>query len=128
MGDDSVLDVADQGCVDIRQRACRQGQVPEAHVRQGVQHLVDHMVSAPEVVVEGDGHTVPQSRGADGILQRGQDLVVLAGAGAEGLRPLWSGAGKHTPMGDQVNVGNRTQQFVHLFTPPWRCGPPPPAR
>ncbi len=128
MGDDSVLDVPDQGGVDVRQGAGRQGQIPEAHVRQSVQHLVDHMVAAPEVMVEGDGHTVPQPCGADRLFQRGQDLVVLAGPGAKGLRPLGSGAGEGAPVGDPVDMGNRVQQFINLVTPPWQCGPPPPVR
>ena len=117
-----------QRSVDIRQGAGRQGQIPESHVSQSVQHLIDHMVAAPEVMVEGDGHTVPQPRGPDRLLQRGQNLIVLSGASAEGLRPLGPGAGKYAPAGDTVNMRDHAQQVIHLVTPLSRYGPPPPAR
>ena len=49
----------------------------EAHFCKLIEHHIDDMVAVAEMVVEADGHAVAQARQANGILQRGDDLVLV---------------------------------------------------
>ena len=116
-GDDTVFDVVDEGGVDCRQGAGRQGQVLEAHAGQGVQHLVHHMVSVSEVVVEGDGHAVLEPRAADGLLQAPHHLVLPPGPVLEGGGVLLRRPGEGSPVADLPDVGDPFKGvFVHGHT------------
>ena len=117
MGDNAVFDVLDEGRVDGGQRGCRQRQVPIAHLRQLVHHHIHNVVTVAEVMVEADGHAVAQPCAADGLLQRGNHLVLLVIPLTEGGSLFLCGAAKQTVVADLVNMGNVFQRY-HLTVPP----------
>ena len=117
MGDNAVFDVLDQGRMDGGQRGRRQRQVMIAHLRQLVHHHVDNVVTVAEVMVEADGHAVAQPCAADGLLQRGNHLVLLVIPLPEGGGFFLRGAGKQTVVADLVNMRNIFQRY-HLTDPP----------
>ena len=119
MGDDAVLDVADQGGVDRGQRAGRQGQVFIAHFRQLIHHGVDDVVAVAEVVVEADGHAVLQAGAADGLLQGGHQLVLTGGAGLEGGGVLLPRAVVRPVVADLVDMRDLFK-LDHVKSPPLR--------
>ena len=119
MGDDAVLDVADQGGVDRGQGAGRQGQVFIAHFRQLIHHGVDDVVAVAEVVVEADGHAVLQAGAADGLLQGGHQLVLTGGAGLEGGGVLLPRAVVRPVVADLVDMRDLFK-LDHVKFPPLR--------
>ncbi len=72
-GDDPVPDVFDQRGVDIGKAGRRQMQVLEAHLGQFVHHHIHNLVTAAEMVVEGDRHPVLEAAFDDGLL-KGDDF------------------------------------------------------
>ena len=128
MGNHAVFDMLDQRRVDRGKRTGGQSQIPEPHLCQRTHHLVHHMVAAPEVVVEGDGHAVLQAGGPDGVLQGGQDFILLPRPVLERLRILLRHAAERAPVCDLADMGDALQQFFiyHRSTPPLtRCPLPP---
>ena len=59
-GDHAVFDVADDRLMHVKDRACVDGQIFDAHLGNLVQHHVQHIVAVSHVVVEGNGHSVPE--------------------------------------------------------------------
>ena len=84
-GHDAILDVLDEGFVDIVQAGSSHVEVLDAHLGNLVHHHVEHLVATTEVVVEGYRHAVLQAGTADSLLQRNHllalSLILLAGRG-----------------------------------------------
>ena len=59
-GDNAVFDVTDDWLVHVKNRACVDRQVLDAHFCDLIQHHVQHIVAVSHVVVEGNGHSIPE--------------------------------------------------------------------
>ena len=57
-GDHARFDMVDQRIMAVKQGACLQRQIFDAHGRDLGQHHVEHKVAVAQVVVEGDRHPV----------------------------------------------------------------------
>ena len=115
--DQSGADVPNQGAVDGSQRGSRQGQIPESHGRQLIQHHIQDVVAVAEVMVEADGHAVLQSGFPNGFFQRRHHFIPISTALLEGCGLLGVGAGEYPVVGDFVNMGNLFQ-INHVRFPP----------
>ena len=73
------------------------------------------MISAPEMVVEGDGHAVFQSSGPDGCLQTGQNFVLTGGALLEGGSMFGRNTGKDAAVGNLIDMGD-ILQLIHAYS------------
>ena len=119
VGDDAILDMADQGGVDGGQGAGSQGQVLKAHFRQLIHHGVDDMVAVAEVVVEADGHAVPKAGASDGLLQGGHQLVLPGGPGLECGGVLLAGTVIQPVVADLTDMRDFFK-LDHVKSPPLR--------
>ena len=60
-GDGAVLDVLYNRVMGVPQGAGADGNIPNPQGGDGLHHHVHHIVPVPQVVVEGDGHSIPQA-------------------------------------------------------------------
>ena len=75
-GDNTVLDVVDQGHMDIEQCGGIQGQALDAQLCDLLHDHVQHIVTVTHMVMEGNGHTILQACGNNGITNGCYKLLI----------------------------------------------------
>ena len=88
MGNHAVFHMLDDGLMDVAEAGGGDADIVEAHAGDGFQHHIHHVISPPEMVVEGDGHPVPELHPADGLLQGGENFIVAFHALHQGTVPV----------------------------------------
>ena len=76
-GHDAFFDIVGNDIGGLTDRGSRQLDVLEAHRCDRAHDHVDHVVTVTEVMMEGNGHTVPEAALFDGFLDRGDHLVAV---------------------------------------------------
>lgn len=72
--------VSHRGIANIDHRAGCKLQMLDPQAADGGENLSDHLVSFPEAVVEGDGHSIGKSDPADRLLQGIDQFFGIGGA------------------------------------------------
>ena len=65
----TVLDVLNERGMDIRKAGCGKVKILESHLRKSADNHIHDLVSASEMVVERNRHSVLQAAEPDGVVQ-----------------------------------------------------------
>ena len=131
--DDAALEVADEGLVGGKEGRGGEGDVPDSHLRDGVEEGVDGEVTVAEVVVDADGHPVAQAALLQGLAQGAHPLVGavvrvggdarrgLGARGAVGADTLEDGLGLAVDLQWDASADGVQDEVTHGRLPPLSC-------